>query len=114
MSPKPHAFLNTQYGNEPTQQRRQGEQIIVIHPHDAGRRRIEHGSYVRVFNERGGFEARAELSEDVSAGLMMTNVGHWPGLNRSGTAVNSTTPARHCNLGQAGAYSDNRVDVQKL
>ncbi len=114
VSPKPHAFLNTQYGNEPTQQRRQGEQIIVIHPKDAASRKIENGSYVRVFNERGAFEARAELSEDVSAGLMMTNVGHWPGLNRSGTAVNSTTPPRHCNLGQAGTYSDNLVEVQKV
>jgi anaerobic selenocysteine-containing dehydrogenase len=114
VSPKPHAFLNTQYGNEPTQQRRQGEQIIVIHPEDAAPRRIEAGSYVRVFNDRGSFEARAELSEDVSTGLMMTNVGHWPGLNRSGTAVNSTTAPRHANLGQAGTYSDNLVDVQRV
>jgi anaerobic selenocysteine-containing dehydrogenase len=114
VSPKPHAFLNTQYGNEPTQQRRQGEQIIVIHPKDAMSRQIENGNYVRVFNARGAFEARAELSEDVSAGLMMTNVGHWPGLNRSGTAVNSTSPPRHANLGQAGAFSDNLVDVQKV
>jgi anaerobic selenocysteine-containing dehydrogenase len=114
VSPKPHAFLNTQYGNEPTQQRRQGEQIIVIHPDDASPRKIEAGSYVRVFNDRGSFEARAELSEDVGTGLMMTNVGHWPGLNRSGTAVNSTTAPRHANLGQAGAYSDNLVDVQRV
>lgn len=114
VSPKPHAFLNTQYANEPTQQRRQGEQLIVIHPVDAGKRAIEHGSYVRVFNERGAFEARAELSEDVSPGLMMTNVGHWPGLNRSGTAVNSTTSSRHCNLGQAGTYCDNLVEVRKV
>ena len=86
----------------------------VIHPIDAGPRSIEQGSYVRVFNDRGAFEARAEVSEDVSPGLMMTNVGHWPGLNRSGTAVNSTTSTRHCNLGQAGTYSDNRVDVQRV
>jgi len=114
VSPKPHAFLNTQYGNEPTQLRRQGEQTIVIHPHDAASRQIDNGRYVRVFNDRGSFEARAELSEDVSVGLLMTNVGHWPGLNRSGTAVNSTTPARHSNLGQAGTYSDNLVNVQKI
>ncbi|MDZ5460595.1 molybdopterin-containing oxidoreductase family protein [Azohydromonas lata] len=114
VSPKPHAFLNTQYGNEATQQRRQGEQIIVIHPMDAQPRRIEHGSYVRVFNERGSFEARAELSDDVSEGLMMTNVGHWPGLNRTGTAVNSTTAARHCNLGQAGVFSDNLVNIERV
>ena len=114
VSPKPHAFLNTQYANEPLQQRRQGEQLIVIHPNDAAARKIENGSYVRVFNDRGSFEARAELSEDVMVGLLMTNVGHWPGLNRSGTAVNSTTPPRHSNLGQAGAYSDNLVDVQRV
>jgi len=114
VSPKPHAFLNTQYANEPTQQRRQGEQLIVINPADAGLRKIAEGDYVRVFNERGAFEARAELSDDVTPGLLMTNVGHWPGLNRTGTAVNSTTPPRHANLGMAGTYSDNRVDVVKV
>jgi anaerobic selenocysteine-containing dehydrogenase len=114
VSPKPHAFLNTQYANEPVQQRRQGEQLIVIHPSDAAARKIGQGSYVRVFNDRGSFEARAELSEDVMAGLLMTNVGHWPSLNRTGTAVNSTTPPRHSNLGQAGAYSDNLVDVEQV
>lgn len=114
VSPKPHAFLNTQYANEPTQQRRQGEQLIVIHPADAALRRIENGCYVRVYNDRGAFEARAEVSEDVMAGLLVTNVGHWPGLNRSGTAVNATTPPRHSNLGQAGTYSDNLVDIQRI
>jgi anaerobic selenocysteine-containing dehydrogenase len=69
---------------------------------------------VKVYNDRGAFEARAELSEDVMAGLIMTNVGHWPGLNRSGTAVNSTTPPRHANLGQAGTYSDNLVEVERI
>ncbi len=112
LSPKPHAFLNTQYGNEKTQQLRQGEQMIVINPNDASSRGISSGSYVRVFNERGSFEAVAQVSPDVLAGMIVTNVGHWPGLNRTGTAVNSTTPPRHANLGQAGAYSDNLVEVQ--
>ena len=112
LSPKPHAFLNTQYGNEALQQRRQGEQLIVINPKDASTRGIAAGSYVRVFNDRGSFEALAEVSTDVLVGMIMTNIGHWPGLNRTGTAVNSTTPPRHSNLGQAGAYSDNLVEVQ--
>lgn len=114
VSPKPHAFLNTQYGNEPVQQRRQGEQIIVIHPVDADGRAIENGEFVRVFNGRGAFEARAEVSEDVTEGLVVTNVGHWPGLNRTGTAVNSTSPPRHSNLGQAGAFSDNLVEIERV
>ncbi|MEA3152140.1 MAG: hypothetical protein QOD56_3079 [Gammaproteobacteria bacterium] len=114
VSPKPHSFLNTQYANEAIQQRRQGEQYIMIHPKDAATRSIKTGSYVKVYNDRGTFEARAELSEDVMVGLVATNVGYWPGLNRSGTAVNSTTPPRHANLGQAGTYSDNLVEVVRI
>jgi anaerobic selenocysteine-containing dehydrogenase len=114
LSPKPHAFLNTQYGNEIPQMKRQGEQRIMINPSDAASRSIANGSYVRVYNDRGTFEARADLTEDVGAGLIVTNVGHWPGLNRTGTAVNSTTAPRHANLGQAGAYSDNRVEVERI
>jgi anaerobic selenocysteine-containing dehydrogenase len=114
VTPKPHGFLNSQYGNESTQQRRQGEQSIVLHPKDAAARKIRHGDYVRVFNDRGSFEARAEVSEDIMVGLLMTNVGHWPSLNRTGTGVNSTTPPRHANLGQSGAYFDNLVEVRPV
>lgn len=114
LSPKPHAFLNTQYGNEVTQMKRQGEQRIMINPSDAAKRSIDHGAYVRVYNDRGTFEARADLTEDVGTGLIVTNIGHWPGLNRTGTAVNSTTAPRHANLGQAGVYSDNRVEVERI
>jgi anaerobic selenocysteine-containing dehydrogenase len=114
ISPKPHAFLNTQYGNEGPQMKRQGEQRIMINPSDAASRSIANGAYVRVFNERGTFEAKADLTDDVGAGLIVTNVGHWPGLNRTGTAVNSTTAPRHANLGQAGVYSDNRVEVERI
>jgi anaerobic selenocysteine-containing dehydrogenase len=114
LSPKPHAFLNTQYGNEIPQMKRQGEQRIMINPSDAANRSIANGSYVRVYNDRGTFEARADLTEDVDAGLIVTNVGHWPSLNRTGTAVNSTTAPGHANLGQAGVYSDNRVEVERI
>ena len=114
ISPKPHAFLNTQYGNEGPQMKRQGEQRIMINPADAASRSIANGAYVRVFNERGTFEAKADLTDDVGAGLIVTNVGYWPGLNRTGTAVNSTTAPRHANLGQAGVYSDNRVEVERI
>jgi anaerobic selenocysteine-containing dehydrogenase len=113
VSPKPHAFLNTQYGNESMQQRRQGEQVILIHPQDAAPRGIVSGEYVRVFNDRGAFEGRAELSTDVMRGLVMANVGYWPSLSRSGTSVNVISSDRHSTLGMAGSYSDNLVDVAR-
>jgi anaerobic selenocysteine-containing dehydrogenase len=114
VSPKPHAFLNTQYANESVQQRRQGEQAVLIHPKDAAARNIQTGNYVRVFNDRGSFEGRAEVTDDVMPGLVLANVGYWPSLNRSGTSVNATTADRHSGLGQAGTYSDSLVDVARV
>ena len=111
VSPKPHGFLNTQYGNEERQKVRQGEQKVLIHPKDANERNIKSGTPVRVFNDRGSFEGLAELSEDLVPGLVMANVGYWPSLNRSGTSVNSISSDKHCTLGQAGSYSDNLVQV---
>jgi anaerobic selenocysteine-containing dehydrogenase len=111
VSPKPHAFLNTQYGNEERQRGRQGEQKILIHPTDARQRNIGDGTVVRVFNDRGAFQGLAELSDDLMPGLVMANVGYWPSLNRSGTSVNSISSDKHCTFGQAGSYSDNLVEV---
>lgn len=113
VSPKPHAFLNTQYANERVQQRRQGEQTVLVHPRDAAARDIRGGDYVRVFNDRGSFEGRAELSEDVMPGLVLANVGYWPSLNRGGTSVNAISADKHSSLGQAGTYSDNLVEVAR-
>jgi anaerobic selenocysteine-containing dehydrogenase len=95
VSPKPHAFLNTQYGNEQQKKLRQGEQIVFLHPIDAASRAIVAGTVVRVFNERGFFEGPAELSEDLMPGLVMANVGHWPGSTISGTSVNAISSDRH-------------------
>jgi anaerobic selenocysteine-containing dehydrogenase len=114
LSPKPHAFLNSQYANEPMQQRRMGEPFVLIHPKDAMARNIRPGDYVRVWNERGTFEGRAEISEDVMEGLAMSPLGYWPNLTRNGSAVNSTTSSRHSNLGGAGTQSDNRVEIARI
>ena len=69
ISPKPHAFLNSQYANESVQQRRQGEQTVVVHPNDAAARKIKNGDYIRVFNDRGSCLLRAEVDHSVPAGV---------------------------------------------
>jgi anaerobic selenocysteine-containing dehydrogenase len=79
-----------------------GEQTVVVHPNDVAARNIKNGDYVRIFNDRGSFEGRAELSTDIYEGLAVANLGYWPGLSRGGSAVNATTSSSHCNLGGAG------------
>jgi anaerobic selenocysteine-containing dehydrogenase len=111
VSPKPHAFLNTQYANETPKQQRQGQQKVFMHPADAAARAIHTGDLVRVFNDRGAFEAPAELTEDVMPGLVMANVGYWLNANRSDTAVNSISSDVSSEMGNAGSFSDNLVEV---
>jgi anaerobic selenocysteine-containing dehydrogenase len=111
VSPKPHAFLNSQYANEEAKMKRQGEQRVFMHPLDAGARGIASGSVVRVFNDRGYFEGPAEITEDLMPGLVMANLGHWPSKTMSGTSVNAISSDQHCTFGNAGSYSDNLVEV---
>ncbi len=77
VSPKPHAFLNSQYANDDRKKRVQGEQKVFIHPTDAAARSIEAGEHVRVFNDRGWFQGPAEIDEALMPGLVMAHVGHW-------------------------------------
>jgi anaerobic selenocysteine-containing dehydrogenase len=114
LTPKPHAFLNSQYGNEQHQMRLQGEQKITIHPEAAAARGIAPGDMVRVFNDRGLLEAPAVFSTDVPPGIVMANVGYWARNNRSNTSVNVLTSQNHSVLGMAGTYNDTLVEVVKV
>ncbi len=111
VSPKPHAFLSSQLGNDEIQQRRQGEQLIVIHPDDALARGIGSGAFVRVWNARGAFEGKARVSDDIMPGVVLTNVGYWLDLSRNGNAANAVTSDRYGGLGNCAMYSDALVEV---
>jgi anaerobic selenocysteine-containing dehydrogenase len=113
VTPKPHAFLNSQYGNAADKQRSQGEQLVFLHPDDANARGITSGDVVRVFNDRGEFTGPAHLDDALMPGLVMANVGHWQ-YKSSGSTVNAITLDRHNQLGNAGVYSDNLVEVTKM
>lgn len=113
ITPKPHAFLNSQYGNAPDKRAAQGELRVFIHPVDAAERQIADGDLVRVFNDRGAFEAPAVLDSGLIVGLVMSNVGYWQD-KPSGTTVNAITSDRHCEFGNAGVYGDNLVEVEKM
>ncbi|TYQ14389.1 UNVERIFIED_ORG: anaerobic selenocysteine-containing dehydrogenase [Gordonia westfalica J30] len=113
VTPKPHAFLNTQYGNAVDKQETQGAQRVFIHPVDAADRGIIDDELVRVYNERGSFQGPAVIDKSVMQGLVMSNVGHWQ-YKSHGSTVNSITADRHCGLGNAGVYGDNLVQVERI
>jgi anaerobic selenocysteine-containing dehydrogenase len=115
LSPKAHAFLNSQYGNMDYQRRVQGEQSIVLHADDAEARGIEEGQPVRVFNGNGELRgiARIGAGDQVARGVMVCPVGYWRKVE-GGPTANAITRIAFADLGNAPTFSDTRVDVAAL
>jgi anaerobic selenocysteine-containing dehydrogenase len=112
LSPKAHAFLNSQYGNMPYQRRVQGEQSVVMHADDAEARGVEEGQPVRVFNDQGEITgiARIGAGDQVARGVIVCPVGHWRKVE-GGPTANAISRTAFADIGNAPTFSDTRVEV---
>ena len=81
------------------------------HPTDAAIRNIKHGQAVRVFNDRGRFQAKALVGETVKAGAVVTQGVWWNKYTADGVNCNTTTSTRLTDLGGAATFFDNLVEV---
>jgi anaerobic selenocysteine-containing dehydrogenase len=113
LCPKAHAFLNSQYGNMERQLGQQGTQRCSIHPDDAAARGVSAGDQVRVFNDRAEVLARAHVTTDVSPGVVVIPMGHWPSAEAGGYGVNALTSTRYADIGRAPTFSDTAVQVAR-
>ena len=114
MSPKSHAFLNSTYANHPRQLTQEGEQTIILHPSDAAARGIATHDSVRVFNQRGSFDAIARVGDKTVPGVVIAPMGHWLARSRSQSTPAALNPTAMADLGCAPSFSDNRVEVGKI
>ena len=88
------------------------DQFVLINAQDAGPRGIGDGDTVRVFNDRGGFEGGARITDDVNPGIVVATLGYWLQLNRG--TVNIVSSAEFVNMGHAPTFSDNLVQVEAV
>jgi len=110
ISPKSHGFLNSCYANMEQKIKGQGEQFVMVSPIDADLRNIQNGDKVRVYNDRGGFDGVAQITDDVSSGIVVATLGYWRQLN-NGT-VNCVSSAEFVDMGHAPTFTDNLVQVE--
>lgn len=87
---------------------------MFLHPDDAEQRGIVAGAPIRVFNDRGAFEAFATISADVMPGVVMAPSGYWHRSNRKGATVHALTPPAFADLGRAPTFSDVLVQVGRV
>ena len=113
ISPKSHAFINSQYANLARQLHHAGEQQLQINPVDADSRGLQDGDDAEVFNDRGRFQAVVVVSDAVPAGLVVAPLGYWV-VRSNGATVAAVNTARYADIGRAPTFSDTRVQVQAL
>jgi anaerobic selenocysteine-containing dehydrogenase len=111
VSPPAPSFLNSTFVNVDELRRLAGEPTLEIHSQDATPRGIANGQWVRVFNDRGSFQARAIVGGTVKPGVVVTQGVWWNKYTRDGVNCNTTTSTRLTDFGAGATFFDNLVEV---
>lgn len=111
--PSPH-FLNSTFVGVDSLRASAGEPEVEIHPVDAAARSIVNGERVAVFNDRGAFEARANVTDAVRQGVLVAPSIWWNKYSPSRTNANSTTSTTLSDMGGGATFFDNLVEIKRL
>jgi anaerobic selenocysteine-containing dehydrogenase len=109
-----HYFLNSLFANVEHQLQRTGPPLVRIHPADAAPRGLETGHQARVFNDRGAFVVRVEVTDRARRGVVASTKGRWPRFVEGGATVNATVDERDADMGGGAVFHDNRVEIERL
>lgn len=79
LSPQPAGKLHSQldFGRTSKAGKRRDREVASIHPESAGSRGIRDGDVVRIFNDRGSCLAVANITANVSPGVISLPTGAW-------------------------------------
>lgn len=112
ISPPARNFLNSTFVNVQSLRDIEGEPLLELHAADAAARGIADGAVVRVFNERGEYLCKAQVSPRARPGVVHGLGIWWRKLGLAGTNVNQLTSQRLTDLGRAPTFYDCLVEVQ--
>jgi len=109
--PSPH-FLNSTFVNVDSLRQAARAPELEIHRDDARSRNIGTGDAVRVYNDRGSFEALASVGDSVRPGVVVAPGIWWNKLAHDRANANATTSTRLTDMGGGATFFDNLVEVE--
>jgi anaerobic selenocysteine-containing dehydrogenase len=112
ISPPARHFLNSSFVNVKSLRTIEGEPLLEMHADDAAPRGITSGAMVRVFNQRGEYRCRCDVSPRARPGVVNGLGVWWRKLGADGTNVNELTSQRLTDIGRAPTFYDCLVEVQ--
>ena len=111
ISPPQRHLLNSSFANLPLFLDSEKEPHLDIHPDDAAPRGIAEGNWVRIFNDRGAFGARARVTDKARPGCVVAVSLWWRKLTPDGKNANQVTSQRLADMGNAATFYDALVEV---
>jgi anaerobic selenocysteine-containing dehydrogenase len=112
ISPPARNFLNSSFVNVRSLREIEREPILEMHAADAAARGIVSGAVVRVFNDRGEYRCKVQVSERARAGVVNGLGVWWRKFGLAGTNVNELTSQNLTDMGRGPVFYDCLVEVQ--
>ena len=111
ISPPARNFLNSTFVNVKSLRNIEAEPVLEIHADDAASRGITTGAVVRVFNQRGTYLVKAEVTGRARPGVVHGMGIWWRKFGLGGTNVNQLTSQHLTDLGRGPVFYDCLVEV---
>ena len=111
ISPPARNFLNSTFVNVTSLRNVEIEPVLEMHADDAALRGITTGAVVNVFNHRGSYQVKAEVSGRARAGVVNGLGIWWRKMGLSGTNVNELTSQHLTDMGHGPVFYDCLVQV---
>ncbi len=113
ISPPARNFLNSSFVNVTSLRDIEGEPLLEMHGSDAGARGIRSGDVVRVYNPRGDYRCKAQVSPRARPGVVNGLGIWWRKLGLDGHNVNQLTSQNLTDLGRGPTFYDCLVQVER-
>ena len=113
ISPPARNFLNSSFVNVKSLRDLEGEPVMEMHPADADARGLQNGDVVRVFNPRGVYRCKVNISKRARPGVVNGLGVWWRKLGLDGTNVNQLTSQKLTDIGRGPTFYDCLVQVAK-
>jgi anaerobic selenocysteine-containing dehydrogenase len=114
LSPPHRHALNSTFSNLPLFLDQEREPHVDLHLEDARARGIVEGDRVRVFNDRGSFEARARVGDAAREGVAVALSLWWRKLSPDACNVNVVTSQALTDLGAGATFYDCLVEIERV
>ena len=114
ISPPARNFLNSSFVNVESLRAIEKEPLLEICAADAATRGIATGDTVKVFNDRGEYHCKADVTSRARPGVVNGLGIWWRKMGLNGTNVNEVTSQLLTDLGRAPVFYDCQVEVALL